>query len=119
MRKTSASTTQGTWGRGSNTNYKSSNLTVTNSDFSLSEELNCFFARFDAETLEVAPSHPPAPSNDIFTVQAHEVRHTLRAVNPRKAAGPDGVTGRVRGETALTNWLMSSLIYSTSPCPSA
>ena len=37
------------------TNYKSSNLTVTNSDFSLSEELNCFFARFEAETLEVAP----------------------------------------------------------------
>ena len=69
------------------TNYKSSNLTVTNGDASLSEELNCFFARFEAETLEVAPSHPPAPSNDIFTVQAHEVRPTLRAVNPRKAAG--------------------------------
>ena len=43
----------------------------------------------------MAPSHPPASSNDIFTVQAHEVRRTLRAVNPRKAAGPDGVTGRV------------------------
>ena len=82
------------------TNYKSSNLTVTNGDASLSEELNCFFARFDAETLEVAPSHPPAPSNDIFPVQAHEVRRTLRAVNPRKAAGPDGVTGRVLRDCA-------------------
>jgi len=31
---------------------------------------------------------PPLP---MLSLQEHDVRHMLRSVNPRKAAGPDGV----------------------------
>ncbi|KAF7647838.1 hypothetical protein LDENG_00165960, partial [Lucifuga dentata] len=31
----------------------------------------------------------------IFTVEEHDVRWVLKTVNPRKAAGPDGVPGKV------------------------
>ena len=44
------------------------------------------------------PPHPPAPSS--LTLTEHEVRRTLKAVNPRKAAGPDGVPGRVLRDCA-------------------
>lgn len=30
-----------------------------------------------------------------FTFTEHEVRRTLQAVDPKKAAGPDGISGRV------------------------
>lgn len=84
------------------TNYKPSNSTTADGDASLAEELNCFFARFEAEPEEFVTILPPAPNNNNYTltVQEHEVRRVLRAVNPRKAAGPDGVTGRVLKECA-------------------
>lgn len=77
------------------TNYTPSNLTAVNGDASLAEELNLSFARFQAGSTEVATLHPPAHSSYILTVEEHEVRRKLRAVNPRKAAGPDGVSGQV------------------------
>lgn len=74
------------------TNYKSSNVTVAECDVSLVEELNLFFARFEVES----PKYPRhQPSSFILTVEEHEERHTLRLVNPRKAAGPDDVPGWV------------------------
>ncbi len=47
-------------------------------------------------------SFTPDPSGYAppFTIQEYRVRSVLRAVNPRKAAGPDGVTGRVLKECA-------------------
>lgn len=44
---------------------------------------------------ETVKTPPPAYNSHILTVQEHDVRCVLRSVNPRKAAGPDGVTGRV------------------------
>lgn len=44
--------------------------------------------------------HPAANSDIILTVEEHEVRRMLRAVNPRKAAGPDGICGRVLKDCA-------------------
>lgn len=38
---------------------------------------------------------PPVSGLPPLTIQEHEVRRVLRAVSTRKAAGPDGVTGRV------------------------
>ena len=61
----------------------------------MAEELNIFFARFEVESPEAAMSHPTVHSSFTLTVEEHDVRRTLRAINPRKAAGPDGVTGRV------------------------
>lgn len=76
------------------THYKSNNITMAEGDAALAEELNHFFACFEVEGSDAA-AQTPVSSSSSLTVQEHEVRATLRAVNPRKAAGPDGVTGRV------------------------
>ncbi len=82
------------------TNYRPSNFSATDGDTSLAEELNHFFARFEVEPTETAKTHPPAHSSHILTVEEHEVRRTMRAVNPRKAMGPDGVSGQVLRDCA-------------------
>ncbi len=60
----------------------------------LAEELNTFYGHFECNggaTLPISSS-----SNDhVITVSEDEVRRELKRVNVRKAAGPDGITGRV------------------------
>ncbi|XP_037546915.1 janus kinase and microtubule-interacting protein 3-like [Nematolebias whitei] len=72
---------------------------------SLAEELNCFFARFDAPQQHSSdpalPPHLPGYCTTPFTVREHNVRCSLQSVNPRKATGPDGVLGRVLKACAL------------------
>lgn len=67
-------------------------VTTTNGA-QLAEELNSFFARFETRSPFTPP--PLATGKPALTFQQHEVRHALKAVNPRKAAGPDGVPGKV------------------------
>ena len=76
------------------TNYRSSNSDNTRTDASLAEELNCFFARFEAVSPVDTASQSPPPHSTL-SLQEHEVRRELKSVNPRKAAGPDGVPGKV------------------------
>ncbi len=65
----------------------------------LAEELNTFYGRFECNggaTLPISASGSSRQSSDhVFTVSEDEVRRELRRVNVRKAAGPDGITGRV------------------------
>ncbi len=65
----------------------------------LAEELNTFYGRFDCNggvTLPISASGSSRQSSDhVYTVSEDEVRRELRRVNVRKAAGPDGITGRV------------------------
>ncbi len=65
----------------------------------LAEELNTFYGRFECNggaTLPISASGSSRQSSDhVFTVKEDEVRRELRRVNIRKAAGPDGITGRV------------------------
>ncbi len=65
----------------------------------LAEELNTFYGRFECNggaTLPNSPSGSSRQSSDhVITVSEDEVRRELRRVNVRKAAGPDGITGRV------------------------
>ena len=81
------------------TNYKGKTPGTTNADVHLAEELNHFFARFEASRPPHSSTLPlslqttnsiPAP-----TLNEHQVKQTLRSVNPGKAAGPDGVLGKV------------------------
>lgn len=56
-------------------------------------------------TGKAEPPGVPSPqltlqNSQTFSVQVQEVRRTLKAVNPRKAAGPDGVTGKVLRDCA-------------------
>ena len=58
----------------------------------LAEELNSISARFETSqqssaTLPQAPKAPGAPG---LTLANKGVRRVLKAVNPRKATGPDG-----------------------------
>ncbi len=82
------------------TNYRPSNHSATDGDTSLAEELNHFFVHFEVEPTGTAKTHPPADSSHILMVEEHDVRHTLRTVKPRKATGPDGVSGQVLRDCA-------------------
>ena len=90
-------------------------------DASLAEALNIYFARFEEVSTEAVVSHPAAQNSPILTVEEGEVRRTLKAVNPRKAAGPDGVPGHVLKECAdqlgevFTRIFKQSLSQSTVP----
>ncbi len=66
----------------------------------LAEELNTFYGHFECNsggaTLPSSASESNIQSSDhVFTLSEDEVRRELRRVNVRKAAGPDGITGRV------------------------
>ena len=104
------------------TGYKSKNHTVADGDTSLAEELNIFFARFKAEQPHAATSHPSTCDN-ILMLEDHEVWCTLKGVNPRKAAGPDGIPGIVLKNCAdqlavvFTRIINQSLSqYTVPPC---
>ncbi|XP_060792532.1 uncharacterized protein LOC132895728 [Neoarius graeffei] len=104
------------------TNYRGCAVSAGDSDAALAEELNSFFARFEAQAQHTAkpppgpspqlplqltppPSTPPQPPLQptaitgtpplILKVEPEDVRRVLRAINPRKATGPDGVPGKV------------------------
>ncbi len=65
----------------------------------LAEELNTFYGHFECNggaNLPNSPSGSSRQSSDhVITVSEDDVRRELRRVNVRKAAGPDGITGRV------------------------
>ncbi len=67
----------------------------------LAEELNTFYGRFECNggsvTLPISTSGSCRQSSDdhVISVSEDEVRRELKRVNVRKAAGPDGITGRV------------------------
>uniref|UniRef100_A0A669B6K4 Reverse transcriptase domain-containing protein n=1 Tax=Oreochromis niloticus TaxID=8128 RepID=A0A669B6K4_ORENI len=77
------------------TNYRSNNQATSRIDASLAEDLNRFFARFETTRPSAVTPLPPAPSTGTLTLREHQVRCVLRSVNPRKAAGPDGIHGKV------------------------
>ncbi|KAK5870472.1 hypothetical protein PBY51_003414 [Eleginops maclovinus] len=105
------------------TNYRPSKPSA-DGNASLAEELNCFYACFERKTPVAATSTPPpiannsphpvrpappptannsphpAHSSQTLTLEVHEVRRTLRAVDPKKAMGPDGVPGQVLRDCA-------------------
>lgn len=82
------------------TNYKGCRSTASYSSSQRAEKLNIFFGRhektdFKSGSLSLA-SHPPSPmDHPPLTVTTEEVRRVFNRVNPRKAAGPDGIPGRV------------------------
>ncbi len=67
----------------------------------LADELNTFYSRFEcnggsaALPSSVSGSSRQRSENHVITVSEDEVRRALKGVNIRKAAGPDGITGRV------------------------
>ncbi len=67
----------------------------------LADELNTFYGRFECNggsttlPISVSGSSRQSSDNHVITVSENEVRRALKRVNVSKAAGPDGITGRV------------------------
>uniref|UniRef100_A0A3B3D318 Reverse transcriptase domain-containing protein n=1 Tax=Oryzias melastigma TaxID=30732 RepID=A0A3B3D318_ORYME len=81
------------------TNFRGCEVSTATPDAAQAEELNRFFARYGLPqqhpSAPAPPPTPPPPSTPPLTVQEHNVRRVLQTVNPKKAAGPDGVPGKV------------------------
>ncbi len=90
----------------------------------LADELNTFYGRFKCNggsaTLPISASGSSRQSSDnhVITVSEDEVGRALKRVNVRKAAGPDGITGRVLRSCAdqLAGCHGSGCLPSSSGC---
>ncbi|KAK3507147.1 hypothetical protein QTP70_008621 [Hemibagrus guttatus] len=90
------------------TDYKAPTSGMSNADASLADELN-IYAQFEAAAIDAnARANANAIANasgcrqeenanteKAFIISEHDVRRAFRRVNTRKAAGPDGISGRV------------------------
>ena len=65
------------------------------SDMNLPDELNYFYARFEASNAETCMSASVVLDDCVITLSAADVSKTFKQVNIHKAAGPDGLPGRV------------------------
>lgn len=59
------------------------------------DELNYFYARFKASNTETCMRAPSVPDDSVIVLSAADVNKTFKQVNIHKAAGPDGLRGRV------------------------
>lgn len=71
----------------------------------LLNQLNDFFARFEADKNSPAQKIPPPPNDQVLSLSLDSVKRSLRRINARKAPGPDDIPGHVLRDCAeeLTN----------------
>ncbi|KAK1791977.1 hypothetical protein P4O66_001747 [Electrophorus voltai] len=81
------------------TNYKKTSPSC-DSDATLPDALNDFYAQFEAQNNVAAEKSIPPQNDQMLCLTVADVRRTLRGINPRKAAGPDNILGRVLSECA-------------------
>ncbi|KAI3352228.1 hypothetical protein L3Q82_005575 [Scortum barcoo] len=81
---------------------------------SLPDALNNFYARFDDPNTSPSTRFIPPPGEEPLRVTAAEVRRTLQRINPRKAAGPDNISGRVLKGCAYQLTEVLTDIFNTS-----
>ena len=74
------------------TDYKKNTIPVVDADVLLPDKLNNFFARFEDNTV---PLTRPATKTCGLSFTAANMSKTFKRVNPRKAAGPEGIPGHV------------------------
>lgn len=70
------------------------------SNIPLLNNLNHFFARFEAQNTTNPQKTPPPPHEQTLCLSAASVKRTLMAINTRKATGPDNIPGRVLKDCA-------------------
>ncbi len=68
-----------------------------NKPASLPDELNTFYARFEAHNTAHTESAPTAAAEEVspLSIYVADVTQSFKRVNIRKAVGPDGIPGRV------------------------
>ena len=77
------------------TEYKGKSSRELSSDASLPDELNAFYALFEASNTEPCIRAPAVLDDCMITLSIADVSKTYKQVNIHKATGPDGFTGRV------------------------
>ena len=75
--------------------YKGKHSRELPSDTSLPDELNYFYAHFKASNTETCMRASAVLDDCVITLSAADVFKTFKQVNIHKAAGPDGLPGRV------------------------
>ena len=96
------------------TDYKGKHNRELPSDTSLPDELNHFYARFEASNTEACMRASAVPDDYVITLSVGDVSKTFKQVNILKAAGLDGLPGRVLRACA-DQLQVSSLTFSTCP----
>lgn len=81
------------------TDYKPPPQTCDNTS-SLLNDLNGFFARFEALNSTLAQKSTPPPADQVLTLSPDKVRRAFSKINARKAPGPDNIPGRVLKDCA-------------------
>ncbi len=79
------------------TGFKGNKPATVNIAASLPDELNTFYARFEADTTAHTESAPAAAAEEVspLSLSVADVTRSFKWVNIRKAVGPDGIRGRV------------------------
>ncbi len=83
-------------------------------DPSLPDTLNHFYSRFEMQNDIPAQKLPTPPNDQALCLSAADVRKTLSRINPRKAAGPDNIPGRVLKDCAAQLTDVLTDIFNTS-----
>ena len=97
------------------TDYKGKHSRELSSGTSLPDELNYFYARFVANNTETCMRAPAVPEDFVITLSTSDMSKMFKQVNIHNAEGQTDYQD-VYCEHALTNWQVSSLIFTTSPC---
>ncbi len=107
--------TQSLWhGIQTNTDYKPPPQTC-DSIIPLLNELNAFFARFEAQNSTTAQKTPPTPGDQVMTLSPDSFRRSLSRINARKAPGPDNIPGCVLRDCAVELTDVFTDIFNISP----
>jgi len=81
------------------TDHSGRTPSTVSADTSLADDLNSFFVRFEASNNTASGTVAEVSSihwdEHALSLTKHDVRRALMRVNTRKAAGPDGISGRV------------------------
>ncbi len=79
------------------TGFKGNKPATVNIAASLTDELNTFYARFEADNTAHTESAHMAAAEEVspLTLSVADVTRSFKRVNIRKAVGPDGIPGRV------------------------
>ncbi len=81
----------------------------------LLNELNAFFARFEAQNSTTAQKAPPPPSDQVMMLSPDSVRRSLSRINARKAPGPDNIPGCVLRDCVVELTDVFTDIFNISP----
>ncbi len=88
------------------TGFKGNKPATVNIASSLPDELNTFYARFEADTTAHTESAAAAATEEVspLTLSVADVTRSFKRVNIRKAVGPDGIPGRVLSMRFPASW---------------